>query len=247
MFRRLLHPIEDAYISQFYANSNFGAVPFLYTNRYKGPGDEYQSLLKFDDDFFCHPGRRVHAQLRLKIYRNEAPRPITLLVFKVLDSWSELNVTWNNRPRIEASPVGSAVVHPGFFGWVEINLHDHFDHHHGLLIKCEEPFDSLLGFYSREFHDSNFWPQLKVAEDRRRRDEAEKPVITITPAAAAVELSPDLIRVPSRDRRPKRRIFGAHDRRLDRHFHRKPHRRFDRRVDRRVARRVDRRFDRWFG
>jgi hypothetical protein len=72
MFRRLLHPIEDAYISQFYANSNFGAVPFLYTNRYKGPGDEYQSLLKFDDDFFCHPGRRVHAQLRLKIYRNEA-------------------------------------------------------------------------------------------------------------------------------------------------------------------------------
>lgn len=31
MFRRLLHPIEDAYISQFYANSNFGAVPFLYT------------------------------------------------------------------------------------------------------------------------------------------------------------------------------------------------------------------------
>jgi hypothetical protein len=102
MFRRLLHPIEDAYISQFYANSNFGAVPFLYTNRYKGPGDEYQSLLKFDDDFFCHPGRRVHAQLRLKIYRNEAPRPITLLVFKVLDR--ELILSFPVRPGLVPRP-----------------------------------------------------------------------------------------------------------------------------------------------
>ncbi|NLO21978.1 MAG: DNRLRE domain-containing protein, partial [Syntrophomonadaceae bacterium] len=212
MYRRLLHPIEDAYISQYYANSNFGAAPYLYTNRYQGPGDEYHSLLKFNDDFTCHSGRRIHSQIRLKIYRNEAPCPITLLVYKVLDSWSESNVTWNNRPRIEAPPVGSAVVHPGYFGWVEINLHDHFDHHHGLLIKCDEPFNSLLGFYSREYEDSDYWPQLRVADDRRVRDEAEKPVITITPVAEAVTLSPDLIRVPPYERR--RRL--VRDRRIDR-------------------------------
>lgn len=239
MFRRLLHPIEDAYISQFYANSNFGLVPFLYTNRYKGPGDEYQSLLKFHDDVSCPPGHRRNSKLRLKIYRNEAPCAITLLVFKVLEPWSEMTVTWNTRPRVDSTPIGSALVHPGFFGWVEINLHQHFDHHHGLLVKCDEPFDSLLGFFSREYHDSDFWPQLRLG-DRILVDEADKPVITVTPAAAAVTLSPDLIRVP----RHHRRLRGKrHDRRFDRKFDRR-HDRHDRRDDRRHDRRDDRRHDR---
>lgn len=237
MYRRLLHPIEDAYISQYYANSNFGHAPYLYTNRYQGAGDEYQSLLKFNNDFSCHPRRRIHSQLRLKIYRNEAPSSITLMVYKVVDSWSELGVTWNNRPRIEATPVGSAVVHPGFFGWVEINLHEHFDHHHGLLIKCDEPFNSLLGFYSREYHDSDYWPQLRVAGDRRTAvDEAEKPVITITPVAEAVTLSPDLIRVPPYERRRRLIRDRRIDRRVDRRFDRRCHRRDDRRADRRSDR-----------
>jgi riboflavin synthase len=33
----------------------------------------------------------------------------------------------------------------------------------GLLLKCDEPFDSLLGFYSREFEDSTYWPRLCVS------------------------------------------------------------------------------------
>lgn len=221
MFRNTLHPKEDAYISQYYANSNFGAEPYLYTNRYQGPGDEYQSLLKFNGEFqfrdfnhhhnFCHPVRRFRSKLRLRIYRNEIPSTATLLVYKVIGDWSELNVTWNNRPAIDPTPIGSKVIHAGYFGWVEIDL-DYVDYtwDQGLLLKCDEPFNSLIGFYSREYSDSSYWPQLQVAG--AIVDEAEKPVITVTPMAAAVTLSPDLIRVPPyRDLR-RRRLPGRFDR-----------------------------------
>ncbi len=220
MFQNILHPTEDAYISQFYANTNFGGVPFLYTNRYQGPADEYQSLLKFDgifDDRFDkrfdkrfdhhdrHSFRRVHkfrSVLRLKIYRNEVPTSATLLVHKVLGSWSELNVTWNNRPAIDPIPIGSAVIHAGFFGFVDIHL-DHFADFldNGLLLKCDEPFNSLLGFYSREFSDSNFWPQLKTDAFRViRAADVQKPVVEVN----GMILPSNLVTVPSTiDLRPK--------------------------------------------
>ncbi|KUG03937.1 flagellar hook-length control protein flik [hydrocarbon metagenome] len=247
MFQNILHPTEDAYISQFYANTNFGGMPFLYTNRYQGPADEYQSLLKFDGIFgkrfdkrFDHHGHRrvlkFRSQLRLRIYRNEVPSSATLLVHKVLGSWSELNVTWNNRPAIDPTPIGSIVINAGFFGFIDINL-DHFADclDHGILLKCDEPFNSLLGFYSREFSDSSFWPQLTVSG--AIVDDVEKPVITITPMAAAVTLSPDLIRVP-RDRDVRR--IDRRDRICD------GVRRLDRRTDRICdgVRRLDRRTDR---
>lgn len=244
MDTRNLFPTEDAYISEFYANRNFGGEKFLYVNRYQGPNDEYQSLLKFANfhrhfpefDRFPHfdPGcdfrppyhddccdfgpphhddccdfgpphhddccdfgpphhsdcygfghgrhhnhRLVPVRLRLKIYRNELPRPITLFVFKVTGAWSENTVTWNNRPPISGSPIGSVVVNPGNFNWIDINLSDcDFDgFEFSVLLKCEEPFDSLLGFYSKEFPNRGFWPELLL--DVRRFAE-EPPVVRVS-------------------------------------------------------------------
>jgi hypothetical protein len=220
MHRKLLHPIEDTYISQFYANTNFGGVPYLYTNRYQGPLDEYQSLIKFDlgkHDHFRHTRHKFRSQLRLKIYRNELPVPITLFVYKVIGQWSELNVTWNNRPATAPEPIGSAIVHPGFFGWVEINL-DHFSDHEGLLLKCHENFDSLLGFFAREYVNPDFWPQLKILSVAAA-DEADKPIVTVTPITASVVLSPDLVKVPpfhDHRRRHRGRKIARADRRCDR-------------------------------
>ncbi len=222
MFPNILHPTEDAYISQYYANSNFGGVPYLYTNRYKGSGDEYQSLLKFDwgfdggfDDDHHHRIHRLRSQLRLKIYRNEIPSSATLLVYHVIGNWSELNVTWNNRPAIDPTPIGSVVVHAGYFGWVDINL-EHFNNNlpnNGFLLKCDEPVNSLLGFYGRGFADSNLWPQLTVAG--AVADDAEKPVVRVVPGPSVV-LSSNLVRVPPvRDHRRRRR-FDPEKRRFDR-------------------------------
>jgi hypothetical protein len=281
MHARNLFPIEDAYISQFYANRNFGGEQFLYTNRYQGPNDEYQSLLKFiiprrhfpkfdkhhhhfdpccdghfhHDDCFdfdhhddCFDFGHFHddccdfdpfhhdkffdfkhhhffhlapARLRLKIYRNELPRPITLFAFKVIGDWSENTVTWNNRPAISANPIGSVVVAPGNFNWIDIDLHDpDFNgFEFSVLLKCEEPFDSLLGFYSSEFPNRGFWPELLLGV---RRDDEDEPIVRVS--GPFVTLPSNLVR------RVRRREDRKHDRKhhLDHHRRRRRFHRFPR-------------------
>ncbi len=206
MFPNILHPNEDAYISQYYANSNFGGVPYLYTNRYQGSGDEYQSLLKFNWIFDHYDGHRFRSQLRLKIYRNEIPSSATLLVYRIIGNWNESTVTWNNRPAIDTVPIGSAVIYAGYFGWVDINLTGFADHvlNNGLLLKCDETFNSLLGFYGRGFSDSSYWPQLipVVAP----ASDVEKPVVRVQPAPSVV-LPSDLVRVLPSDDCDERRFF----------------------------------------
>lgn len=195
-----INPTEDAYVSQFYANTNFGGEPYLYTNRYQGPADEYQSLLKFDglhNDFFCddrffHRDRRF-CKLRLHIYRNELPFPITLFVHRVLGDWSEFQVTWNTRPAIDPVPIGSVIVHPGNFTSIEIDINcfDKFLIPFSVLLKCDVPENSLLGFFSRQFHDPSFWPQLLIAPVRV----VKKPTVKVS--GPLVTLSSDLVRVDS--------------------------------------------------
>jgi len=220
MIWNYINPNEDAYISQYYANANFGGEPYLYTNRYQGLGDDYQALLKFDvlynyynghygdcNAYYnrwgnlsdeCNYGWTHHHnhyrrpyQLRLKIYRNEIPASTTLYAYRITEDWSELGVTWNNRPAIASLPVGSAVVNAGDFGWVEMGISRFPDNinHFGLLLKCDEPFDSLLGFYSGKFSDSNYWPQLMVGRDI----DFEKPTVTVS--GPRVVLPSNLVRV----------------------------------------------------
>lgn len=206
---KILNPSEDAYVAQFYANTNFGAEPYLYTNHYQGPDDEYQSLLKFHDlfpDQFCI--HRRFCRLRLKIYRNELPFPITLFVHRVLGDWNEHQVTWNTTPAIDPDPIGSSIVHPGDFTWVEIDINC-FDialTPFSLLLKCHVPENSLLGFYSREFDDPGFRPQLEIAPVRV----VEKPTVKVSGPIPFMTLSPDLVRVDTEFVRRHRFIPARH-------------------------------------
>ncbi len=185
MATKILHPKEDAYISQYYPNSNFGQVPYLYTNRYRGSGDDYQSLLRFFGGF------NDKSKLRLKVYRNEVPSSAKLSVYRITDNWNESSVTWNNRPAIAAIPLGSRIVHAGYFGWVEIDIPKIADNlaNYGILLKCEESVNSLLGFFGHRYNNSDYWPQLIVpaAADLR------KPIVKI----GSYVLPSDLIRVPA--------------------------------------------------
>lgn len=169
-------PEKDAYIAQYYPDINFGDVPYLYTNRYQGCNDEYQSLIKFD---LCSLGCNQipsnseinPTRLYLKIYRNEIPHTTRLYAYRIMQYWDENTVTWNNKPMVDYSQaVGHVDIDAGYFGWVNMELnynivqkwYNGYYRNYGLLLKCEEPCDSLIGFYSREFYNPDYWPMLGI-------------------------------------------------------------------------------------
>lgn len=172
----ILVPEKDAYISEYYPDTNFGDRYYLFANRFQGCGDEYKSLMKFDLCAGCNtvPPNSciVHATLKLWVYRNEVPVNETtdLCVYPVVQYWNELGVTWNNRPNVNFSDSYCTSVCPDEVNqWICINVTDLVRQWYtgcvvndGILIKCDEPYDSLLGFYSREYEDSTYWPRLSI-------------------------------------------------------------------------------------
>lgn len=169
-------PEKDAYVSEYYAATNFGDVPYLYVNRFQGPNDDYQSLLKFDlCSLACNqvpPNSEINpTKLYLKIYRNEVPVLTRVFAYRIKQPWDEAGVTWNTRPMVDYSmPVGYIDIAAGASGTVEMDLnptivmgwYNGYYMNHGLLLKCDEPANSLIGFYSREFTDPDYWPKLGI-------------------------------------------------------------------------------------
>lgn len=171
-------PLGDAYVSQFYADTNFGGSPFLFAGRFQGPGDIYRSFLIFSltsprlSSDLIPPGATINeAFLRLTIFRNLIPSGTTILLnaIRVLSPWEENTVTWNNQPNFNPlSPVFSAPVSSGL-GTIEFNLTGlvagWFDGgmvNTGVLITGDEANDLLVGFYSKQFPDTTLWPRLYV-------------------------------------------------------------------------------------
>jgi hypothetical protein len=107
------------------------------------------------------------------LYLAQVPcgRTTDLCAYPVVQNWKEFKVTWNNRPLIDNCHSFCTTVSPGFVNdWLEIDVTDLVKAWYegcivndGLLLKCDEPFDSLLGFYSREFENSTYWPRLCVS------------------------------------------------------------------------------------
>ncbi|MBO8159586.1 DNRLRE domain-containing protein [Thermosyntropha sp.] len=169
-------PCQDAYIAQYYPNTNFGCIPYLYTNLYKSSSDEYQSLIQFNlcslDCNQIPPNSHITcAKLCLKIYRNEVPNKTRLYAYRIKQAWDEFSVTWDHKPAVDYSnPVGYVDVCSGYFGWVEMEIdyslvqswYNGCCPNYGLLLKCDEPCNSLIGFYSREFSDPDYWPRLMI-------------------------------------------------------------------------------------
>lgn len=167
-------PLQDAYIAEYYPDTNFGNIPYLYTNNYQGTYDEYRSLVQFDLCNECNPIPPNSVLdpnfLYLHIYRNEIPDSTTLYAYRIKQAWNEHTVTWNNLPLFDPIPVGQVDIAAGFFGQVQMPLdpavvqswYNGYYQNYGLLLKCNETANSLIGFYSREFFDPDLWPRLVV-------------------------------------------------------------------------------------
>jgi len=171
MSRVWFTPNNDAYISQYYLSTNFGTTYYLFTNRYHGLDDEYRALIEFPYEIAPHHSIKK-AYLRLWIYRNEIPATATtnLCIHPVVQDWDELDVTWNNRPNYDLDFYICKAINPGFVNqWLEIDVtslvkawHSRHIVNDGIVVKCDEVFDSLIGFYSSKYEDSTYWPRLGV-------------------------------------------------------------------------------------
>ncbi len=156
---KIITPIKDAYISQYYPNQNFGGSSYLYISQYKQSGDDYRSLLQFSLKSIPAHRRIISAYLQLTIYRNEIPygSSIRASLRRNLRYWRESTVTWNNQPgsrrvfnfRINsARSPGSTItlnVTSLVRRWYRVRSSNL-----GIMLRGNEYKNSLVGFYSGE-------------------------------------------------------------------------------------------------
>lgn len=173
-------PCQDAYIAEWYPQTNFGNVPYLYVSQYNCPSqpcpcpDDYRSLLKFDlCSLGCNyipPNSEIcYAYLQLSIYRNEVPCEIEICLHKVLAPWDESIVNWSNQPLIYPEPEDCNCISPGCVEQVCLDVsslvrgwYSGCCANNGIMLIGNEQFNSLVGFYSSEFPNSLLWPKLVV-------------------------------------------------------------------------------------
>lgn len=167
-------PVQDAYVAEFYPDTNFGDSPYLFTNRFQGCGDIYRTYLQFDlCSLICNsipPNSCIrHATLWFPICRNEVPEcDNELYAVRVLQNWFESDVTWNNQPITALTPDGYTVITPSD-DWVYMDITDlvnwwysGYYPNFGLLLRCDEDIDSLISFFSHEYPNSDYWPRLTI-------------------------------------------------------------------------------------
>lgn len=164
-------PFQDAYISEWYANNNFGSEIALFVSQFLKPGDDYRSLLQFSLDKIPSNSTIEEATLELTAFRNEiSGPPINVTAHRLLGKWSQYSVTWNNQPKIKETPDGVVTIFPGppndkvyiditdlVQGWFDGTIANN-----GLLLKGNEKSNDLMAFRSTNFEDSDTWPILHV-------------------------------------------------------------------------------------
>ncbi|QGT99472.1 hypothetical protein SYNTR_0879 [Candidatus Syntrophocurvum alkaliphilum] len=167
-------PSQDAYITQFYPEINFGNEPYLYTGPYQDLNDCYRCLLKFDmtnvGSNYLPPNSTIcSAYLILKIYRNELPYEIPLYAYRIYEQWDEANIMWANQREKSIEFYGKSLITPENNDYITINITDLVKGwytgwyvNNGLILSFEESVKGLIGFYSKECPNTKYWPKLLV-------------------------------------------------------------------------------------
>lgn len=166
-----LLPFQDTYISEWYANNNFGSSIALFVSQYVQPGDDYRSLLQFNLNQIPSASTIEKAVLELTVYRNEVSAlPVTVAAYRLLNCWTQYSVNWDNQPKSAEAPDGMLNIPSGLTtgkvfidvtslvrGWYNGSIPNN-----GLLLKGNEQSNNLLAFRSTNFYDSNDCPLLHI-------------------------------------------------------------------------------------
>ena len=171
----IVNPRDDAYISLLNPNTNFGFSSLLFTGRFVQPNDIFRSLLKFDLSGAVPPGNTViNASLNLFVFRKDLPNsvlsPQTVSVFANTSNFLESTVTWNNAPAINPTIYSKVVTDADVNNYISINitnvvigwLNNSIPNYGVTLVGIENIIDTILGYFSKEWHVSIQRPFLSI-------------------------------------------------------------------------------------
>lgn len=161
---------QDAYISQYFPNQNFGGAPILYVGLFQGLTDRYRSLLSFDISSLPSGIDITSAILRMYISRNDIPIiPKSINVYRLTDSFTEDTVTYSNQLSTGATPDSTATITSEINTFIEWDITDLVREwytgsvpNNGIMLTGIETARSLVGFWSREYLDSILRPTLII-------------------------------------------------------------------------------------
>ena len=104
---RLMPAWQDAFISSDAADDNFGAATELRAQWISGGEVETIILIKFDLTDFPSRTEVQNAYLSLVLTDLDSAAATTMTAHEITQPWTEMSVTWENRPPIAPEPVAS--------------------------------------------------------------------------------------------------------------------------------------------
>jgi len=147
------------HISEYYGDRNPIAVDRnLYISRFKGVGDRYRSLVRFDLQHLSEllpAGDAVgSAYLHLTVTRNDiASGSISASIWRCDKDWDQASVTWNNQPTTVEKPDITFTIPAGWVGMMTLEVttmvRDWLDGHYpnyGLLLRGDEDNSRIVAF-----------------------------------------------------------------------------------------------------
>lgn len=169
-----LYPVADAYIDNYYSNTNFNTVlragHFDYISSSKGI---QRSFFKFDLSQI--PGTVTDAKFSIDPIGGPVGGSFNLqLYYLPSDSWSENSLTWNNAPTSYGALVDSGLASSG--ERIEFDIDSIINEQDNILsfvIKGQEIVDNnYIQFFTSEFEagggsndDELYWPYILVTYD----------------------------------------------------------------------------------
>ena len=192
-----INPSADAYVWKYYPDDNFGSDDKLYID--DGSNFTRRIFICFDLSSIPSGSTILSAKIRLYYYGgDQTGRQVN--VHRVLASWNESSITWNNQPSFDSTP-STSINMPSSYGWVEFDVTEDVQKmfngeipNYGWCIKfnTENVSDSsTYYFYSRE--RSSDIPELYVEYSPPIPDVTTDPASNITAISATLNGSVNAI------------------------------------------------------
>jgi hypothetical protein len=171
--QQTFYAIADATVLQGYPSQNLGSAEDMWAgyDEYLEPdGRIARSLVEFDIASLPPDIDITEATLRVYLvgYWDYPDTSRTIRTYRITSSWSESNVTWNNRPGY-GSAYGSRSIVSGAWGWYEFDVtnlvsawYDGTYTNHGVMLRGPETSGLDSSWRSFGTRESPYTPQLVI-------------------------------------------------------------------------------------
>lgn len=191
---RTLYAIADATILEGYPGNNFGTTNDMWAGYDDGlnpNGRIVRSLIRFDVSSL--PPSAVIQSAKLRVYyigyRDYANRVNTITAYRITGNWTELGVTWNNKPSPDASYGSVDIPANTNWGWRELDVRalvqgwvNDSIANQGVMLRGPEASGADSSYRKFSTREGPYSPQL---------------MITYVAAAAASDVPPDNVAAPT--------------------------------------------------